>query len=81
MSNPAKTTVYLDSADYHRLKALARAQGRKTADLVREAVAIYARTQPMPVRASSIGIGRSGRDDLSENAEALLDGMGEDDRR
>lgn len=77
MSGATKTTVYLDSADYERLKVLARAQGRPTADLVREAVAIYARAQPLPRRPGSIGGGRSGRGDVSERAEELLDGLGE----
>jgi hypothetical protein len=78
MPDALKTTVYLDAGDYRRLKALARASGRTTADLVREAVAVYARTHATPARPSSIGAGRSGRGDLSEQAEALLDGMGDD---
>ena len=41
MSETTKTTVYLTAADYRKLKAMARADGRSTADLVREAVAVY----------------------------------------
>ncbi len=78
MSEPAKTTVYLDPDDYRRIKALAKSQGRTAADLVREAVAIYARAQPLPARPSSLAAGRSGRGDLSERAEALLTDMGRD---
>ena len=37
-----KTTVYLDEADYRRLKAIARTRGVAPAQLVREAVARYA---------------------------------------
>jgi len=37
------TTVYLDRADYERLKAMARAQGRAPAVLIRDAVSEYAR--------------------------------------
>jgi len=77
MTDPTKTTVYLDPDDYRRLKSLARAQGRSTASLVREAVAEYARSHAPPTRPSSVGIGRSGRGDVSEQAEALLRGMGE----
>ena len=73
---PAKTTVYLDAADYRRIKAMARAQGRPAAELVREAVSVYARSQPMAARPTSIAAGRSGRADLSERAEELLEGMG-----
>lgn len=77
MSDATKTTVYLDKADYERLKVIARSQGRPTADLVREAVSVYARAQPLPRRPGSIGGGRSGRGDVAERAEELLDGMGE----
>ncbi len=75
MSESLKTTVYLDRADYERLKALARKQGRKPAELVREAVALYAREHGAVVP-RSVGKGRSGRSDLSERAEELLEGLG-----
>ena len=78
MSDSTKTTVYLNPEDYRRIKALAKAQGRTAADLVREAVAVYARSQPLPAQPSSIASGRSGRRDLSERAESLLSGMGRD---
>ena len=73
-----KTTVYLDRSDYHRLKAHAEAEGRSAAELVREAVAEYARRRMPARRPSSIGSGRSGRGDISERAEELLEGMGGD---
>lgn len=79
MDDQVKTTVYLDADDYRRLKLLAKAQGRPAAEMVREAVAIYARSQPLPVRPSSIAAGRSGRGDLSEQAESLLSGLGRDE--
>ena len=78
MQAPTKTTVYLDADDYRRLKALARAQGRSTAELVREAVSLYARANQPPPRPLSIGAGRSGDGSISVHAEALLDGMGEE---
>ena len=71
-----KTTVYLSAADYRRLKALARATKRPTAELVREAVAQYARRHGGAVRARSVGAGRSGRGDVAERAEELLRGLG-----
>jgi len=74
-----KTTVYLGTADYRRLKALASAQGRTTAQLVREAVAEYAARHAESVaRPASIGAGRSGRGDLASRAEELLRGLGRD---
>jgi hypothetical protein len=75
MVDVSKTTVYLDAADYRRLKTLARAEGRSAAELVREAVAEYARRKGRP-RPASLALGRSGRGDLSERAEELLEGMG-----
>jgi len=67
-----KTTVYLVSSDYRRLKALARSEGRSAADLVREAVALYVARKGTGALPASVGIGRSGRGDLSEKAEDLL---------
>ena len=78
MEEPTKTTVYLDAADYRRLKAMARAQGRSAAELVREAVSRYARANEAPPRPLSIGAGRSGNGGISVHAEELLDGMGEE---
>jgi hypothetical protein len=71
-----KTTVYLDAGDYRRLKALARATGCTTAQLVREAVAEYARRHAPSARPKSLGAGHSGRNDLGERAEELLRDMG-----
>lgn len=76
MSAFIKTTVYLTESDYERLKAIARRQNRPAAELVRDAVADYARRRAPRVKPKSVGAGRSGRGDLSERAEDLLDGMG-----
>lgn len=76
MSALTKTTLYLPSADYRRLKALARREGKATAELVREAVAEYARRRGSTRPPRSLGAGRSGRGDLSERVESLLDGLG-----
>ena len=71
-----KTTVYLSAADYRRLKTLARATGRSTAQLVREAVAEYARRHARRTRPKSVGVGHSGHPDLGGRAEELLRGFG-----
>jgi predicted transcriptional regulator len=76
MSDTTKTTVYLDADVYRRLKALAAKGGRSTAELVREAVAVYAEQHTRGATARSVGAGHSGRADLSERAENLLKGMG-----
>jgi len=75
MAATQKTTVYLDAADYRRLKVLARAKGCAPAQLVREAVARYASSEQPVRQARSVGSGASGRRDLSERAEDLLAGL------
>src|SRR5206468_2282103 len=72
----AKTTVYLDAADYERLKAIARRERRPPAALVREAVKEYAQRRDRRPVPRSLGAGRSGGAKLSERAEELLEGMG-----
>ena len=72
-----KTTVYLDTADYGRLKALAAAEGRSAAELIRAAVSEYAQKRVPRTVPSSIGAGRSGDGCLAERSEDLLRGMGE----
>jgi hypothetical protein len=73
-----KTTVYLDAADYRRLKALAEAEGRNAAELVREAVKEYAQRRAATARPRSLGAFRSGRPDLAERTDELLHGFGSD---
>lgn len=76
MSEWVKTTVYLPAGDYRRLQALARDQDASAAQLVRDAVSEYARRHGVRAKPRSLGAGRSGRGDVSENAEDLLRGMG-----
>lgn len=71
-----KTTVYLDVDAYRRIKAIAKAERRAPADLVREAVAEYASRHARGAAPRSIGVGRSKRGDVSERAEELLTGFG-----
>jgi predicted transcriptional regulator len=71
-----KTTMYLEDELYARLQRAADASGRTQASVIREAVAVYlagGKTR----RLRSIGLGSSGKGDLSERAEELLDGFGE----
>jgi hypothetical protein len=72
-----KTTVYLDEIDYRRLKRVASRRRVAPASLLREAVAEYvARHDTEGRKPRSLGAFRSGRSDLSEKAEALLEGFG-----
>ena len=75
MSRVQKTTVYLGEADYRRLKAIGRELDRTPAALVRQAVAEFTRNYGRGKSVRSLGIGRSGRGDISERAEELLTGL------
>ena len=59
-----------------RLKAIAQEQKRPTAELVRDAIAEYARRHGRRGKPRSVGVARSDRGDLSERAEELLAGIG-----
>ena len=72
-----KTTVYLDAADYRRLKTVAAADGRSAAELIRAAVSEYIRRRVPGRLPRSLGAACSGDGQLSEQAEDLLQGMGE----
>jgi hypothetical protein len=78
MSEHEKTTVYLDPSDYRRLKSLARTRGTKAAEMIREAVAEYVVRHAPRAQPKSLGRFSSGRIDIGERAEDLLDGMGRD---
>jgi hypothetical protein len=71
-----KTTVYLDEADYRRIKRIALESGCSSASLVREAVSEFAKRHGRRRRPKSLGIGRSGMPDLGERADELLAGFG-----
>jgi hypothetical protein len=73
-----KTTVYLEPAEYRKLQALARLEGRSAAELIREAVSEYNARRAQTRLPRSLGAGRSGRTDLSDRSEDMLSGMGED---
>jgi len=70
-----KTTIYLDEGLLRKVRRLADASGRSQAEIIREALVAY--TGGKRKRPRSIGVGRGGPD-LSERAEALLEGFGED---
>jgi predicted transcriptional regulator len=71
-----KTTLYLDSDDYRRLKRVAYRRRVAPAVLVREAIAEYVARHDTARAARSVGAARSGRGDLAERAEELLAGFG-----
>ena len=73
-----KTTVYLNSTDYRKLKSMAADQRRSAAELVREAVAEYTARAKQRLRPRCIGIADSGDPLFAERYEDYLDGFGED---
>ena len=73
-----KTTVYLNAADYRKLKSLAADQRRSAAELVREAVAEYTARASERKWPRSFGMGDSGDPHFAERYEDYLDGFGED---
>ena len=77
-----KTTVYLDASSYQRLKHIAQREGRKPAELVREAVAEYAARHRDGRRApASVASFSSRKGDLASRDEHFLAGFGGRDRR
>jgi len=76
-ANNQKTTVYLDAAEYSRLKGLASRRGCAPASLVREAVAEYVTRHAPRTWPTSIGSSVSGPADLARNADSYLAGMGD----
>ncbi len=77
MSSMHKTTIYLDEKIYEKIRRLAHATGRTQAMIIREALVAYQAggKRRLP---SSIGAGASGTPDLSDRAEELLEGFGEE---
>lgn len=66
-----KTTVYLDSEIVLSLRQMAASQGRKQAELIRDALAAYTRDGKRPLPR---GLGKydSGESDVSERAKEIL---------
>lgn len=69
MSRRFKTTVYLDSLQYRRLKEIGEEQGATAAEQIREAIDEYLKGHGDRPEPRSLASGSSGRHDLSENAE------------
>jgi plasmid stability protein len=67
-----RTTVTLPTELARRLRTQARAHDRPVSAIVREALEAYLAGQPPPKLPSFMGVGRSGRTDLSERVEELL---------
>ena len=71
-----KTTLYLGDEEFALLKQASEQEGISQGALITRALRSYFRSRVR--RARSVGKGRSGRPDLSERAEELLEGFGRD---
>jgi hypothetical protein len=71
-----KTTIYLEDDIYERIRQLAQDSGRTQAAVIREALSRLATRGKR--RPRSLGLGASGRPDLSDCTDELLDGLGDD---
>ncbi|MBI4321740.1 MAG: CopG family transcriptional regulator [Chloroflexi bacterium] len=69
-----RTTILADESTLLEIKQLAEEQEQSVSDVIREALSEYVATRRKPERGhiSFIGAGRSGRTDISERAEEIL---------
>jgi metal-responsive CopG/Arc/MetJ family transcriptional regulator len=68
-----RTTIFADEYLLRDIKDIARQEKRSVADIIRDALVQYINTRKTPSsKFSFIGIGDSGRSDLSEKHEELL---------
>lgn len=69
-----RTTIFADDDLLNEIKELAREERRSAAELIREAIVDYIARKHEPVgkKLTFIGIGESGRSDVSETFEELL---------
>ncbi len=70
-----KTTVYLTPAQKRALERAARSEGRSEADLIREGIDLV--TARHRTAEPTLPLFDSGRGDLAERADELLEGFGE----
>jgi len=68
-----RTTIFADDALINEIKDLAREENRSVAEMVREAMAEYVlQKRKRKKKLSFVGIGSSGRRDISKKHEELL---------
>jgi metal-responsive CopG/Arc/MetJ family transcriptional regulator len=68
-----RTTIFAEDDLLNEIKDFAKQEKRSVAELIRDALDQYIQTKRKPVQPLSfIGIGESGRDDISEKHEELL---------
>ena len=75
MGGMEKTTVYLTDDLKEALRRTARSRGRSEADLIREGIGLVTGTHR--IAEPTLPLFESGRPDLAEHVDDLLDGFGE----
>ena len=68
-----RTTIFAEDDLLNEIKDFAKQEKRSVAELIRDALDQYIQRKRKPVQSLSfIGIGESGRDDISEKHDELL---------
>ncbi len=67
-----RTTVLLPEEDWLGLKQLAQRQGRSPSEMIREAVAAYIEGREDEGRPSYVGLGASGKSEVSRRPDEHL---------
>jgi Arc/MetJ-type ribon-helix-helix transcriptional regulator len=75
MGGMEKTTVYLPDDLKEALRRASRSTGRSEADLIREGIGLVTGTHR--IAEATLPLFKSGRPDLAEHVDELLDGFGE----
>ncbi len=75
MGGMEKTTVYLPDELKRALRRASRSTGRSEAELIREGIGLVAGTHR--VAEPRLPLFKSGKSDLAERADELLEGFGE----
>ena len=67
-----RTTLFIEEELEEEIKRIARLKGKKTSEVVREALRDYVKRHRSKKTLSFVGIGKSGREDISETHEEEL---------
>jgi len=67
-----RTTIMADETLLLELKHRAKREGRNVSELIREALRQYCKKKEKKKSLSIVGIGKSGRKDVSEKVEEIL---------
>ncbi|MGR3319495.1 MAG: hypothetical protein ACUZ8O_13585 [Candidatus Anammoxibacter sp.] len=68
-----RTTIFADEELINEIKDISKDENRSVAEVVREAMVNYVKQKrKKPKKLSFIGIGDSGRSDISKNHEELI---------